>query len=126
MLKIVCIALICSLLIIYLKSINSELTFLATVGTGIILLILSVEYIVGAIEFINKLIDISGIDGELYTIIIKITAVGYLIEFAASTIQDFGLKSISDKLVFLGKLIILSMSFPILYAVFNMITGLIS
>ena len=99
---------------------------MATVGTGIILLILSVEYIVGAIEFINKLIDISGIDGELYTIIIKITAVGYLIEFAASTIQDFGLKSISDKLVFLGKLIILSMSFPILYAVFNMITGLIS
>ena len=126
MLKIVALALIFSVIIVYLKSINSELSFLALVGAGIILIYFSLEYLSNTISFINQLAEFSGIDHEYYKIIFKITAIGYLFEFGASTIEDFGLKSLADKLVLVGKIIILSISLPIIYAVFNVILGLVS
>ena len=125
MLKIVAIALICAVIIIYLKSINSELSLLATIGSGIIIIFLSAEYMANTFEFINKLINISGISADFYKILFKITAIGYLIEFGADTINDFGLNSLSNKLIFVGKLIIFNISLPILYAVFNLIIGLL-
>ena len=125
MVKLVTITIIFAIIILYLKSINSELSFLALVGAGIILLYVSLEYLTETIGFINQLVEYSGIEYEFYKIMFKITAIGYLIEFGASTIEDFGIKSLADKLVFVGKIIILSISLPIIYALFNIITGLV-
>ena len=125
MLKIIAIALICAVIIIYLKSINSELSLLATIGSGIIIIFLAVDYMANTFEFINKLINISGISADFYKILFKITAIGYLIEFGADTINDFGLTSLSNKLIFVGKLIIFNISLPIFYAVFNLLIGLL-
>ena len=116
MLKIVAIALICAVIIIYLKSINSELSLLATVGAGIIILFLSLEYVINTLDFFNSIVELTGIDKSLYAIIFKITAIGYIIEFSADTVLDFGLKSLADKLIFAGKLIILVVSLPVFYA----------
>lgn len=125
MIKIVTIALLCSIIIIYLKSINSEFSILAIIASGIILLFLSLEYLSNAFSFFDKLIELSGIDVDLYKIIFKITAIGYIVEFSANTIEDFGLKSIADKLVFIGKLIIFLISMPIIYAIFNLFISLV-
>ena len=125
MIKIVSLALIFAILILYLKSINSELTFLASIGAGIIILLSSIEYFAQTIDFINKLVTLSGIDFSFYKILIKITAIGYLIEFAADTVNDFGLNSLSNKLVFVGKIIIFTTALPILYAVFELLVGLL-
>ena len=125
MIKIVLIAMVSASLILYLRSVNSELALLATIGSGIIIVFFSLNYLTNVFEFINKIIDMSGIAPELYEIIFKITAIGYLIEFSADTIQDFGLKSLSDKLVFVGKVVIFCMSMPIIYAVFNLLLGII-
>ena len=67
----------------------------------------------------------TGVNKEYFAIIFKIIAIGYLIEFAAGTIEDFGLKSLSDKLVLIGKLIIIGVSMPIIYAIFNLVSGLL-
>lgn len=123
MVKIILIAMVCAILILYLKNINSELALLATIGSGIIILFFVFDYLTEIFGFINKLINLSGIDKDLYAIIFKTTAIGYLIEFSADTIRDFGLNSLADKLIFLGKIIILSMSLPIIYAVFNLLIG---
>lgn len=125
MIKIVLIAMVSASLILYLRSVNSELALLATIGSGIIIVFFSLNYLTNVFEFINKIIGMSGIAPELYEIIFKITAIGYLIEFSADTIQDFGLKSLSDKLVFVGKVVIFCMSMPIIYAVFNLLLGII-
>ena len=126
MIKLVALALIFAIVIVYLKSINSELSFLALICAGIIIVYSSLEYLTNTISFINQLVELSGIDYEFYKIIFKINAIGYLVEFGASTIEDFGLKSLADKLVFAGKIIILSISLPIIYAVFNVVLGLVS
>lgn len=125
MLKIISIAIICAIIILYLKSINTEFALLASIGAGIIILFFTIDYLTATFAFINKMVNLSGIDREYYKIIFKITAIGYIVEFASSTVNDFGLKSLSEKITFVGKLIILTTALPIFYAVFNLITGLI-
>ncbi len=126
MVKLVAIALVFSVVIIYLRSINSELSLLASIGAGIIIIFYVLNYLSDTFVFISQLVDKSGIDKEFYIIIFKITAIGYLIEFGASTMQDFGLTSLANKLIFAGKVVILSISLPIIYAVYNLIVGLVA
>ena len=124
MLQIVSIALVSAIIILYLKSINSDLYILASIGAGIILVGVAIKYVAETFTFINSLIDVTGIDKDFYVTIFKITAIGYLVEFGADTICDLGFKGLADKLVFVGKMVIFSMSLPILYAVFNLLVGL--
>lgn len=121
MLQVLGVSLSCAAIIIYLKSINSDLILPATICSGIIVLSFSIDYLGNVFSFFSELKEITGIDGEFILIISKITAIGYLVEFAAGTIEDFGLKSLSDKLIFVGKIIILSISLPIIYSVINVI-----
>lgn len=125
MIKIVAVALVATIIIIYLKNIGSELYILALVTAGVILFSMSLSYLETTFSFINQLINLTGIDIELYKIIFKITAIGYVIEFGAGTIEDMGFKGISDKLVFTGKIIIFSMSLPILYSIINLIVTML-
>lgn len=125
MIKVVAISLLCAFIIIYLKNINSELTLIATVASGILILSFSIPYITNIIQFINKIANMTAIDSELFKIIFKITAIGYLIEFSAGTLNDFGLNSLSSKIVLIGKLIIFSTSIPIIYAIIELFSKLI-
>ncbi len=125
MFKIVSVAIICAVIIIYLKNTNAELSLLATVGSGIVLIFLVFDYVSDTFILINNIIELTGINRELYVVLFKITAIGYIIEFASDTVLDFGLKSLADKLIFAGKVLILSVSIPILYAVFNLIQGIL-
>ncbi len=125
MYKIILVALVCAVLIVYLKNINSELAILAEIMSGIILIFMSLSYLKTTFSFINELISLSGLDNKIFSIILKIIAIGYLIEFGASTVEDFGMKSLAAKLVFAGKIIIICVAMPIIYAVFNVITGLL-
>lgn len=125
MVKIVLLTIVFAIIIIYLKGINSELFTLATVGASIVVISLVLEYIGQAFSVFNMMIDATKIDRSLFNIIFKIMAIGYLVEFGAGIVNDFGLKSLADKLVFAGKIVIFCMSLPIIYAVFNLFTELL-
>lgn len=125
MIQIVSFTLISAFIIIVLKSISSEYSLLVIIASGIIILGFSLNYLVENLNFFNKLFEMTGLSDDVLRIIYKITAIGYLIEFGAGTVEDFGLKSLADKLVFTGKLIILSVSLPIIYSIINVIMVLV-
>jgi len=125
MLKIVALALLFSLVIVYLKNINAELAMIATVCAGLIIVTYSFGYLEQIISFINSIIDLSGINVGYFAIVFKITAIAFIVEFGVGTISDFGLKSLADKLQFVGKIVILFISMPIFYSVFNLLVGIL-
>ena len=53
---------------------------------------------------------------SILRILLKTVGVGYLVEFAASILNDMGASSIADKVVLAGRLTVIVMSFPILNA----------
>ncbi len=123
--KIIAVGVISAFIIVYLKYINSELTMPVTVCSGIILLLTTASYVYDFIGELKNLTYLSEIDTGVFSIIIKIIAISYLVEFSASLIDDFGLKSISDKVVFAGRIIILTMSMPIVKNLVEVIVDLI-
>jgi stage III sporulation protein AD len=59
----------------------------------------------------------------LLKILLKIVGVGYLTEFCAGILNDFGSNTIADKVVLGGKITILLLSIPIVEGLFNLIRG---
>lgn len=125
MLKIVVLVLVCAVLVVFLKNVNSEIYPLALLGSGIIVLYAVLNYITETIGFFEKLLSVTSINEEYMRVIYKIIAIGYIVEFGAGTVEDMGIKSLSDKLIFIGKIIIIGVSVPVFYGVFEMINGLL-
>lgn len=125
MFKIVAVALVCAFVIIYLKSVNSEFFSVAMVGAGVILTALGIEYLTDTLSFMDNLVKTTGINNTYFSVILKITAIAYVVEFGAGIIEDLGLKSIADKLIFVGKLAIIIAAIPVISAVFNLLSGLL-
>ena len=55
--------------------------------------------------------------------LLKIVGVGYLSEFAAGVLMDFGCVSIADKVTLAGKITIVLLSFPVLESLLQLIGG---
>ena len=104
-----------------LRSSKPELSFAITIAGSVIILIFALELAADTFGIFAELGERTGIDNELIKVVIKIVAIGYLVEFAAGIVEDFGSKSIADKLVFAGKVIIFSVSLPILRAMVSLI-----
>ena len=126
MLQLVGIALVWRIITVYPKTINPELAMMSLICTGIIIVVTAFTYLSETFDLFRKIAEISNVDQTLLKIIIKIVGIGYVIEFAAGILEDFGVKSIADKLVFAGKIIILTVSVPIFYALINILVGLVT
>ncbi len=124
-LKIVVIALIFAVLILYLRTINSELAILATIASSVFLIITVIDGLGEVFSLYERISQISSLSESSLKIILKVTAVSYLIEFSASIVEEFGLKSLADKLVFAGKVVIILLAVPIIESVFTIIEGLL-
>ena len=68
----------------------------------------------------------TGIDSELFSTVIKVTLVAYLIEFTCGIIDDMGIKSLSEKVSFAGKIILVCMSMPVFSSLFDIIINFLN
>ncbi len=123
--KIVSIAVIGAIFFFYLKSVNSELSGLLCLGTGILILIISVEYVISAISFFKEFISTLGITSSILLLVVKITIIAYLIEFSKNLCEDLGSKSLGSKVDFAGRIIIFVTSIPIFTSLIKTLTELI-
>ena len=124
-LKIVCIAVVGALVFVYLKSNNSDLAGLCALSTGILLLITTISYVISAVGFFSEMASKTGISSEIFLLIIKIISISYLADFTSSLCDDLSVKSIGNKVNFASKIIIFTLSTPIIVTLFDVISGLI-
>ena len=89
------------------------------------ILLYLLQYIDSVIYDIDNIITQTGINKELFIIILKIIGVGYLVEFGANICIDSGNQSIADKIILAGKVVILSVSMPVISNLLNTIIGLL-
>ena len=121
--KIIGVALVTALAALFLRGSRPELSFAVTIAGAVIILLFIVDMLQASFQVFTDIAERTGIDNSLIKIIIKIVAIGYLVEFSAGVIEDFGSKSIADKLVLAGKVIIFAVSVPILQSLLELIGG---
>lgn len=111
--KIIGVGIVTAVTAVLLRTSRPELSFAVTIAGTVILLMFSIDLLSRTFGVFAELGEKTGIDNQLIKVIVKIVAIGYLVEFAAGIVEDFGSKSIADKLVLAGKVIIFTVSVPI-------------
>ena len=123
--QLVGIAFVTAVAAIILKSTKPELSFAVTVAGSIILLLYVFELFRGSVTIFNDIASATGINASLIKILLKMIGIGYLVEFSAGILTDFGQNSLADKLVFCGKILVLVLAIPILESVLSLIVDLL-
>lgn len=123
--KIVGIGVIACIITIVVKQVKPELAVTVIVSTSIIIIIYIFKYFTQIFSIFNDIVDKTGIDENLFTILIKIIGVGYLVEFGASICEDSGNSSIANKVILAGKIAIFILAIPIIRNLFDLILGLL-
>ena len=123
--KIIGVGLVTAIAALILKSSKPELAFAVTIAGGVIILIFALDMLGASLRIFTDIAEKTGIDQSLVKIILKIVAIGYLVEFSAGIVEDFGSKSIADKLVLAGKIIIFTVSIPIIQSLITLIGNIL-
>ena len=123
--KIVAVGLVCAVIVVWLKSAGSEYALLAAIASSVLLLTMTLSYVIRFVGFFNRLSETTGVSSEVVVLVLKILGISYLIEFSSSLIEDFGLKSLSEKVVFAGKIVILTLSVPVMESVVSAVLELL-
>lgn len=112
--KIIGIGLIALILIMILKQYKPEFVIYVSLLAGALILTLTFSRISGIIDLLNNLADKISIHQEFLTLLIKITGIAILTEFTVSICRDSGESAIASKVDMGGKVMMISMSIPII------------
>lgn len=123
--KIIGIGLLALILIVILRQYKPEFVIYVSLIAGMLILALVFSKISGIIEIINNLTSKISIHQEFITLLIKITGIAILTEFAVSICKDTGENSIASKIDMGGKVVMVSMSIPILAGLLETITKIL-
>lgn len=112
--KIIGIGLIALILIMILKQYKPEFVIYVSLLAGALILTLTFSRISGIIDLLNNLAGKISIHQEFLTLLIKITGIAILTEFTVSICKDSGESAIASKVDMGGKVMMISMSIPII------------
>ena len=123
--KIIGVGLIALIIIVVVKQYKPEFTMYVSIIAGAIIIFLVLDKVTGIITLLTNLSKKTGINSEYLNILLKITGIAILTEFAVSICKDAGESAIASKIDFGGKVIIISMSIPIISALLEIIIKII-
>lgn len=123
--KIIGIGLTALIIVIILKQYKPEFALYVSILAGAFILILSLSQISGVINFLKSLASKANINSEFLDIILKITGIAILTEFAVSICKDSGESAIANKIDIGGKVMIITISIPIISSLLETILKVI-
>ena len=119
--KIIGIGLVALVIIIILKQYRPEYAMYVSIIAGILILFLSMEKLSGVINLLQSISDNTFINKQFLGILLKITGIAIITEFAVSVCSDAGEKAIASKIEIGSKVIIITMSIPIISSLLELI-----
>lgn len=123
--KIVGIGLVALVIVIILKQYRPEYTIYVSIIAGVLILTLTMSKISGIINLLKSISDKTYINKQFLEILLKITGIAIITEFAVSICTDAGEKAIASKIEIGSKVIIIAMSIPIISSLLELIVEIL-
>lgn len=121
--KIIGIGFLTLVISILLKDVKKEFSLYAViVGTSIILL-LSFDTLKNIVEFLENLTR--HLKGDFIEVLLKMTGIAILTEYAVSLCKDTGETAIASKIDFGGKIVLIALSIPVISSTLEGLTKLL-
>ncbi len=108
-----------------LKEIKPSLAVFCSIITGLVILFSLSSELNYLVTSILNIANVAGVDNTLLVTIVKIIGVGYITEFTATLSDDYGMPSISKKVLLGGKILIAVMALPIISNIIESIANLL-
>lgn len=119
--KIIGIGLIALVIAIILKQYRPEYAIYVSIIAGILILFFIINKLSGIINLLKSISDKTYINKQFIGILLKITGIAIITEFAVSICSDAGEKAIASKIEIGSKVIIIAMSIPIISSLLELI-----
>ena len=119
--KIIGVGLISLIIIIIIKQYRPEFAIYISIVCGVLIILFSMDKLTGIINILTSLSNKTGLNSQYLAILLKITGIAILTEFAVSICNDAGEGAIATKIDLGGKVIIISLSIPIIVALLELI-----
>ena len=123
--KIIGIGLISLVIAIILKQYRPEYAIYISIIAGVLILCLAMEKLSGIINLLQSISNKTYINKQFLEILLKITGIAIITEFAVSICADAGEKAIASKIEIGSKVIIISMSIPIISSLLELIVEIL-
>ncbi|MFI3210573.1 MAG: stage III sporulation protein AD [Peptostreptococcaceae bacterium] len=119
------VSLISTIICLIIKKDRPEIAMFIGILAGTIIIMSVMFKLNFMIDAIENLAQRANIPNMYITLIIKLIGIAYLMEFAIQICNDCGEGTIASKLEFGGKIIVMTMSFPILLSIIEMVLDII-
>ena len=123
--KIIGVGLIALIIIIILKQYRPEFAIYVSIIVGVLILALAMRKITGVINLLKSISEKTYINKQFLGILLKITGIAIITEFAVSICSDAGEKAIASKIEMGSKVIIIAMSIPIISSLLELIVEIL-
>lgn len=123
--KIIGIGLIALVIILILKQYKPEYAIYVSLIAGILILTLSLGQLSGIINLLKDISSKANINTKFLSLLLKITGISFLTEFAVSVSKDSGETAIANKIDLGGKVLIIVISIPIITALLETVLKII-
>ena len=123
--KIIGVGLTALILIIILKQYKPEFAVYASIVAGVIILFLIMDKFYGIVNLLSNITSKTSSGSAFLKILLKITGIAILTEFAVSVCKDSGETAIANKIDLGGKIIVISISIPIITALLELIISIL-
>lgn len=112
--KIIGVGLTSLIIIIILKQYKPEFVIYVSILAGAIILFLVMDKLAAIINLLTSLSQKANINSQFLGILLKITGIAILTEYAVSICKDSGESAVANKIDMGGKVIIIGVSIPII------------
>lgn len=119
--KIIGIGLLALIIIVILKQYKPEFAIYISMIAGVLILVLAIQKLTGIINLLQSLANKTYINQSFLSILLKITGIAFITEFAVSICSDAGEKAIASKIEIGSKVIIIAMSIPIITSLLELV-----
>lgn len=119
--KIIGIGLLALIIIVILKQYKPEFAIYVSMIAGGLILVLAIQKLTGIINLLQSLANKTYINKSFLSILLKITGIAFITEFAVSICSDAGEKAIASKIEIGSKVIIIAMSIPIITSLLELV-----
>lgn len=112
--KILGIGIVGGILSMVLKQYRREFGVITGLATAIVIFFFVSDELKEIVSGLWTIVEKSGVTPEYFTMIIKITGVAYIVQFAAEILRDSGENASALKIEMAGKIFILALTMPVI------------
>lgn len=122
--KIIGLAFVIVVAVMVVKQTKPEMAILVGVAGSIIFFFYIIDLLEQAFGVFTYILDSTGLNSELFVVLLKIIGVGYLTEFSANICNDSGNSAVANKILLAGKLVIFVLAIPIIKSLIDIIVSI--